>query len=714
MNPRIQAIQEIRQRQLPTPLERKDRASQWFGEQVFSGKSMKQYLPEPTIRQLQKVVRERTILPVELAGPIASAVKSWAMDKGATHFTHWLQPLSGIVAEKHNTFLELTEGEAIDAFSGEELLEQSPDASSFPEASGRTTFEARGAMAWDCQSPMFIFETTYGRTLVIPTLFVSYTGETLDFRIPLLRSQKALEEAVLPICEFFRSDIQQVIPTLGQEQEYYLVDRCLADLRPDLILTGRTVLGAPFRYPPLWTEQYFSAIPERVYAFMNELEQEAHRMGIPLKTRHNESSPGQFECASRYEPVSLALDHGLMVMDLIQRVARKHHFTALLHEKPFAQFNGSAKHNNWSMQSGAGLNLLAPGTTPEENLMFLIFFVSMIKGLHQYAPLLAAHLASAGNDLRLGSKEAPPPVMSIFIGEHLSKVLKAIETPPRRKKNENLSELELLGIAEIPPILVDNKDRNRTSPIAFTGNKFEFRTVGASANCSDLISLVQLILAEQLREFHFRVQGKVNRSRKLEAAIIDILREYVTDSKAFRYEGDSNAASWRTQAKERKLFFLGSTPEAVQALTSSAAVALYDRYQLFSAEELANRKAETLRQYVTKIRAESELLIEICQSTILPLSLRYFLSITEAADWLPKRHQTWKTLLQELEKELDHLLEKREVVEGKATIDAKAKGYAEEIRPMMEQLREVAAQLEQLLPDDQWPLPKYRELLFLK
>ena len=553
MNPRVQAIGEIRSRPPVPPILARERSSRWFGEQVFGPKLMKRYVPEDTLNAIQELISKRQILTQELAKPLASAIKSWALDKGATHFAHWLQPLSGQVAEKHNSFLEILEGEPIDSFSSEQLRQAQPDESSFPMGGHRSTFEARGSMVWDCQSPVFIFETTYGQTLVIPTLFVSHSGEALDYKSPLLQSMDLLEEASVPICQYFDETVKRVIPTLGLEQEYFLVDKSLFDLRPDLMLTGRTLVGNSFAHQRRANAQYFSAIPERVYAFMNELEQMAHRLGIPLKTRHNEIAPAQFESASSHEQVNIAIDHGLMVMDLIQRVARKHSFAALLHEKPFDGVIGSSKHNNWSLETNLGKNLLSPGKTPEDNLLFLIFFVCMIRGLAHHAPLVGAMMASAGNDLRLGSDNAPPRILSLFIGKHLMKVLEDIETPPRRRKNEKISELEHLGIAEIPQVLVDNTDRNRTSPIAFTGNKFEFRMVGSSSNCAGLMILLNLILSAQLRIFKKRVDGKKNRGRKQQAAILDVLRDFIVDGKNICYEGDSLSSKWNQQAEKTQV-----------------------------------------------------------------------------------------------------------------------------------------------------------------
>lgn len=685
---------------------------------------MKRYVPEDTLNLLQELIDHRQILSRELARPLASSIKSWALDKGATHYAHWLQPLNGQVAEKHNSFLEFLEGEPIDSFSSEQLRQEQPDESSFPVDGQRSTFEARGSMVWDCQSPIFIFETTYGKTLVIPTLFVSHSGEALDYKLPLLQSMDLLEKAALPICHLFDTKVQRILPTLGMEQEYFLVDKSLYDLRPDLVLTGRTLIGSSFSYKRPSNSHYFSAIPERVYAFMNELEQMAHRLGIPLNTRHNEIAPAQYESASRYEQVNIAIDHGLMVMDLIQRVARKHSFAALLHEKPFDGIIGSSKHNNWSLETDTGKNLLSPGANPSENLLFLIFFVSMIRALHTYAPFIGTMMASAGNDLRLGSRDAPPSIISLFVGKHLTKVLQDIEHPPRRKKNEKVSELEHLGIAEIPQVLVDNTDRNRTSPIAFTGNKFEFRMVGSSSNCSGLMILLNLVLAEQLKDFNHRVNGKMNRGRKKQAAILDILREYIGQSKHICFEGDSHSESWLEEAKKRGLYHLTSTPQALKVLTSAEAISLFEGFSQGSLADLKQYQANLIQSYLNQAIKEVDLFIELIQTQVIPLSIQYqgkllsIIHINQNHHMMNSGLSAQRSIAQSIGDKVDRLHEMIELlqktvkkVDRETNAIKKSLAYAEEIRPLLPPIQTISQELENFIPDDQWCLPKIRELL---
>lgn len=720
MNARQKAIEEIRSRPPVSPIPIRDRLSTSFGEQVFHLSLMKEYLDPESIETLTSLIASRNILTQELAVPLAKAVRSWAIDKGATHYVHWLQALTGQVAEKHNTFLDIEDGKPIDAFSSEQLRQGQPDESSFPSDGDRSTFEARGAMVWDCQSPIFIFETTYGKTLVIPTLFLSHSGDILDYKRPLLNSVQVLEKSSLAICEWFDTDIQHINPRLGLEHEYFLVDKSLYDLRPDLIFSGRSLIGASFSHRKTTTSQYFSAIPARVYAFMNELEYMAHRLGIPLKTRHNEVAPAQFESASLHEPVILAIDHGLMVMDLIQRVARKHSFVALLQEKPFDGLIGSSKHNNWSLETNTGKNLLSPGGTGEDNLLFLIFFVSMIKALYTQAPLLGAMLASAGNDLRLGSDQAPPPIISLFIGTHLTKILQDIVQPPRRKKNENVSDLRHLGIEEIPQVLVDNTDRNRTSPIAFTGNKFEFRLVGSSSNCSGLMILLNHALADQLSEFKHRVKAKMNRGRKQESAIIDIIREYIIDSRAICFEGDSLEASWRTEAEKRGLFNIPSTPEALHHISSPEANSLFSSFFPESSTELRRYQTSRVQAYIDQIKIEADLIIEMGRTMVFPMALSYLQSIqslsSNDSSSLPPPpaamlYHDINQFLNELFGQLEQIQQGMNQLDKEEDLFLRAEGYAENMRPLFAKVKANTAKLEGLIPDSMWSLPKVRELL---
>ena len=723
MNPRFRANEEIRNRPLQEPLIKLSKEA--FGEYVFDKGAMRRYLSEDIFLALTKSSEESEMLDPDIADPVAAGIKAWAMDHGVTHFTHWFQPLTGRTAEKHEALLDFIEGEAIARFSGEELRQQEPDASSFPSGGLRTTFEARGYTAWDCSSPVFILQTTYGTTLCIPTIFVSYTGRALDYKIPLLRTVNLIRKAATALAQLFDPAIKQVNPTLGIEQEYFLVDRSYYLLRPDLVLAGRTLLGASSSRGRQRNNHYFGAIPERIYAFMNELEYEAYRLGIPLKTRHNEVAPGQFECAPKYEYLNVAVDHGLMIMDLIDRIAQKHDFVALLHEKPFQGVNGSGKHNNWSLMTDSGRNLLAPGVRPEENLMFLAFFVCVIHGVWKYQRLLQASIASAGNDLRLGQHEAPPNWVSVFIGKQLDKVLNDIENPPRRKKNEKVDDLMHLGIASIPQLLLDNTDRNRTSPFAFTGNKFEFRAVGASANSSSPMMVLNLIVAEQLMDFRARVQSKMNRGRPQSAAILDMVQEYVTESKSIRFEGDGYSDEWKKEAKKRKLSIPKHGPDAMSAFLDKAHIQLFEHHEILTAAELTARFEVWGDQYLSQMDIETSILKEIVQTQILPAVHGYqsdLLLILQRRKALGMTLEGMEqailtridTELARLSKYVEELEKEEKFVDRLASSKQKSYHYAETIRPILLEIRSCVDPLERTVTDDRWPLPKYREMLFVR
>ncbi len=726
MNARHRAIEWINRRPSSAPISRKPPAGV-FGENVFDREMMKHYLVKEVFQALQRTIERRELLDRALSDPVANGIKAWALDRGATHFTHWFQPLTGRAAEKHESFLEISDGEAIHKFSGSELAQQEPDASSFPSGGLRSTFEARGYTAWDCSSPAFLFETTHGKTLCIPTIFVSYLGEALDYKIPLLKSVRILEQASLEVCKLFDESIKRVYPTLGLEQEYFLVDRSLHDLRPDLMMTGRTLVGAsPARGQQL-DDHYFGSIPERVFAFMNELEEESHRHGIPMKTRHNEVAPGQFECAPAFEPINVALDHGLLVMDLIDRIARKHHFVALLHEKPFDGLNGSSKHNNWSLMTDAGKNLLAPGKDPQENLMFLAFFVSVIFAVYEYADLLSSSVASPGNDLRLGGQEAPPAIISVFIGRFLTRILNDIENPPRKRKHEPEDDLLRLGINEIPELLLDNTDRNRTSPFAFTGNKFEFRAVGASANSSNAMTILNVIVADKLLEVKEQVDAKMRRGRPLEYALLDVLKEFIAESRPIRFEGDGYSQDWIRQAKSRGLKEHRHTPNALDSMLDPRSIELFARHGIFTESELRARYEVLMRDYVGKRRIETDVLIEMIQTQIIPAALEFqsrllaqliqlqTLSLSKEADAGQKEMAIRVgEIIRKIQKGAEELEGARRRVEKRGDNREVAIGYAEQVLPLAEALRKSIDEVEALVADDLWPLPKYRELLFLK
>lgn len=726
-NPRFTALETIQNRDSVSPINRSARPSEIFGENVFSKDVMKHYLTKEVYKELLASTEHGATIDREIADPVASAIKAWALDKGATHFTHWFQPLTGMAAEKHDSFLEFSDGDPIDKFSGDELAQQEPDASSFPNGGLRSTFEARGYTAWDSSSPVFIFETTYGKTLCIPTIFVSYTGESLDYKIPLLKSMAALDKAAVDVCQYFDKNVNRVVPTLGAEQEYFLVDEAYFNLRPDMILSGRTLVGAsPARGQQL-DDHYFGAIPERAFAFMNELEYESLKLGIPLKTRHNEVAPSQFECAPRFEEMNVAVDHGQILMDLIDRIARKHKLRALLHEKPFARINGSGKHNNWSMGTDTGKNLLSPGSNPQENLMFLVFFSTVIKAVYEYADVLRASIGSAGNDHRLGANEAPPAIVSVFIGSQLSKVLDEIVTPSRKRKKDQPSAYLKLGISKIPELFLDNTDRNRTSPFAFTGNKFEFRAVGSSANSARPMIVLNTAVAEQLKDFKKRVDAKVKRGRKKEAAMLDVMKDYIKTSKAVRFEGDGYSDAWVAEAEARGLSNLKKTPHAMDAYLSDKAMELFSSNEIFGKEELHARYEVFIENYLNKVKIEADLISEIGLTSILPAAINYqsqLLKNIEAADDAGLKKKVVASQIKLAERvggyindivDLDEEMEKaREKADGLEDISEEAKAYADDVFPYFGKIREAADALEMIIPDELWPLPKYREMLFVK
>ncbi|MFM9055278.1 MAG: glutamine synthetase III, partial [Bacteroidota bacterium] len=550
-----------------------------YGSNVFGYDAMKEFFSEEAFEMVQNAMEKGQKLDRKIADQVAASMKAWAISKGCTHYTHWFQPLTGTTAEKHDAFIELSdEGRAIEAFSSSALVQQEPDASSFPSGGIRNTFEARGYTAWDPSSPAFLMDSPSGKTLCIPTIFVSYTGETLDYKAPLLKALHALNQAAIPVCQYFDKNVNHVWATLGIEQEYFLVDIDIYNARPDLEMTGRTLFGAEAAKGQQLEDHYFGSIPDRVNSFMVDLEAESMKLGIPLKTRHNEVAPSQFECAPVFEEINLAVDHNQLLMDLMDKVARRHHFKVLLHEKPYAGINGSGKHNNWSMTTNTGKNLLSPGNSPKSNLWFLTFFVNTIKAVHEHADLLRASIATASNDHRLGANEAPPAIMSIFLGGQLSSVLNEIEKSVKDKKMTPEEKTALkLNIGKIPEILLDNTDRNRTSPFAFTGNKFEFRAVGSSANSAHAMAVLNTIVADQLRQFHAAVEAQIKKGVKSDEAILKVLRQYIVESKAIRFEGNGYGDEWKKEAKKRGLSNVTTTPPALDAFVTKKSVDLFQR-----------------------------------------------------------------------------------------------------------------------------------------
>src|SRR5690554_4290050 len=606
----------------PVPVEEGERRSELFGKNVFNESAMRQYLTRDSFLSVMDAIENGTKIERHLADHISTGMKEWAITKGATHYTHWFQPLTGATAEKHDAFFEtIGNGQAIEKFAGNQLVQQEPDASSFPSRGIRNTFETRGYTAWDPTSPAFI----YGTTLCIPTVFVSYTGEALDYKTPLLRALQAVDDAATEVAKYFDKNVTKVNSTLGWEQEYFLVDSAMAASRPDISLAGRTLLGHTAAKGQQLDDHYFGSIPSRALNFMRQSEKECMLLGIPVKTRHNEVAPNQFELAPIFEETNLAVDHNSLLMDLMHKVAEKHHFKVLFHEKPFAGVNGSGKHNNWSLATNTGVNLLGPGTTPMKNLQFLTFFINTIKAVNDYEELLRASIASASNDHRLGANEAPPAIVSIFIGSQLTRVLDELEKvtdgklSPREK-----TDLKLNVVGKIPEILLDNTDRNRTSPFAFTGNKFEFRAVGSTANCANPMTVLNTIVAKQLMLFKGQVDDLIRAKKmKKDDAIFNVLREYIVDSKRIRFEGDGYGEPWEKEAAKRGLSNFKTTPEALRAKVSKKSIDLFEQMGIMSRIEMEARHEIELEEYAMRIQIEGRILGDIARNHIIPTAIQY-------------------------------------------------------------------------------------------
>ena len=722
---RFQALHDVQHRPAVT-FEPLGRPSSLYKSNVFGEQAMRQYLSKSTFDSVQTAIRKGDNIDRITADAIATGMKSWALEKGATHYTHWFQPLTGATAEKHDAFFEVTpEGHVIDKFDGAQLAQQEPDASSFPHGGIRNTFEARGYTAWDPTSPAFI----YDNTLCIPTVFVAYTGEALDFKTPLLKALNVIDEAATDVARYFNKNVNKVTATLGWEQEFFLVDASLAAARPDLTLTGRTLLGHAAAKGQQLDDHYFGSIPIRVLAYLKELEQECLLLGIPVKTRHNEVAPNQFEMAPVYEEANLAVDHNALLMDIMQKVAQRHHFKVLFHEKPFDGINGSGKHNNWSLATDTGVNLLSPGSTPMKNLQFLTFFVNTIKAVYEHEALLRASIASAGNDYRLGANEAPPAIISVFIGSQLTRVLDELEKVTDGKLSpQEKTDLKLNVIGKIPEILLDNTDRNRTSPFAFTGNKFEFRAVGATANCANPMTVLNAIVAQQLIAFKKEVDTLVDtKDMKKDDAIFNVLREYIKDSKKIRFEGDGYGDSWEKEAKKRKLSNNRTTVDALKARVSKASVALFDSLQIMNTVEIQARYEIELEEYVKRIQIESRVLGDVARNHIIPTALRYqnvlidnvqglksiygeeFSAFAKAQTSIIKALSDHIASVNTLITEMIDVRKKSNGLE----LEKKAADYADKVKPYFELIRKQCDKLELLVEDDLWPLPKYRELLFV-
>ena len=724
---RFKAIAESKQRKTIV-VEETGRRSEVFGVNVFNNTRMLQHLTLDAYEKVKDAIFSGGNIDRKIADQVAEGMKSWAISKGATHYTHWFQPLTGATAEKHDAFFELLpDGTTMEKFGGRQLVQQESDASSFPNGGLRNTFEARGYTAWDPTSPAFI----YGTTLCIPTVFVAYTGEALDNKAPLLRALHAVDVAATAVAKFFDKNVVKVNATLGWEQEYFLIDKALAHSRPDILMTGRTLVGHSAAKGQQLDDHYFGVIPNRVLNFMKDLEKECMVLGIPVKTRHNEVAPNQFELAPVFEEANLAVDHNLLLMDIMEKVADKHSFKVLFHEKPFSGVNGSGKHNNWSLATNTGVNLLSPGSTPMKNLQFLTFFVNTIKAVNTYEELLRASIASAGNDHRLGANEAPPAIFSIFIGEQLSLVLDELEGVSKGKLSpEEKTELKLNVVGKIPEILLDNTDRNRTSPFAFTGNKFEMRGVGSKTNCAKPMTVLNTIVAKQLIDFKKEVDLLIDKKDlKKDEAIFNVLREYIKSSKRIRFEGDGYGAAWEKEAKKRKLSNNKTTPEALQVLTSKESLELMESMNVMSAVEVKARQEVELEAYILYIQIEGRIFDEMVYSHIVPAAIEYQNKLIENVVGLKniygstyeKLAENQLNIIQQISEHIDGIKKKTDAMTNArkeantiSDINKKAFAYCETVKSQFENIRYHSDKLERVLSDEIWPLTKYRELLFVK
>ena len=704
--------------------------SVYFGKYVFGKRQMSKYLSKETLKNFTEIVKSGKPLDRGLADHIAAGMKQWAMELGATHYTHWFQPLTDGTAEKHDSFVEYVgaPGEGvIEEFSGKLLAQQEPDASSFPSGGLRNTFEARGYSAWDPSSPAFIVDDT----LCIPTIFISYTGESLDYKAPLLKALSAVDKAAVDVCKYFDKNVKKVYSYLGWEQEYFLVDEGLYAARPDLLLTGRSLLGHESAKNQQLEDHYFGAIPERVQAYMKEVEFEAYKYGIPCKTRHNEVAPNQFELAPIFGETNLANDQNLLIMSIMKRIARKHGFRVLLHEKPFAGINGSGKHNNWSLGTDTGVGLLTPGKTPEENLQFVTFMVNILMAVYKNNALLKASVMTAPNAHRLGANEAPPAIISAFMGTQLTELLDKIENAASEDGITLDSKKKMqLGIGSIPEVLVDNTDRNRTSPFAFTGNRFEFRAVGSSANCASAMIAINTVVAAQLREFKAEVDAKIKNGTSKERAIFEVIREYIKISKPIRFDGNGYSDEWKQEAAKRGLDCETSVPKIYDAYTSEQSVKLFTQTGVFSEKELIARNEVKWDIYTKKIQIEARVLGDLILSSIIPVATKYQSMLLDNADKTAKVfsieraekiNATTLNMIEQISEHVSVLMQKveamtqaRKIANRKETVKGKALAYHDTVLPFFDEIRYHADKLEHLVDDDNWPLPKYRELLFIR
>ena len=716
---RFKALEKVQNRKKIKVSSPSNKISDYFEALIFGMDQMKGTLSPSVFNKVRFAIENRKKIDEETAEAVAAAVRIWSMNKGITHFTHWFQPLTGATAEKHDAFYDPQKG--IENLKGSELVQQEPDASSFPSGGIRSTFEARGYTAWDPSSPIFI----YGSTLCIPTIFVSYTGEALDYKAPLLKALEAVDHAATQVCKIFDRNVNNVQASLGWEQEYFVVDKALYDARPDLLLAGRTVFGHnPARGQQL-DDHYFGAIPPRIYDFMKDVEIHAHQVGIPLRTRHNEVAPSQFEAAPMFGPVNVATDQNQLLKDLMDRVADHHGLKVLFHEKPFAGLNGSGKHNNWSLMTDTGVNLFQPTSSARENLMFLVFLIATIKAVHDHADLLRAAIASAGNDYRLGANEAPPAIISVFLGSTLSGVLDELERNGNIKIEKGDNLYMKLGIDQIPEIILDNTDRNRTSPFAFTGNKFEFRAVGGDANVSNSMTVLNVIVADQLLDFHRKLVKKIEAGDEKRLAAIEILRDYIKLSKKIRFEGDGYSMDWEKEAKKRGLSNARDTPRALDFLITEKSKSLFKRHGVLNEIEIQARHEIMLENYIMKVQIEARVIGDLALNHIIPIAIIYQNKLIQNANGLKGLKINAEDIIETIQDLSNHInmikkltnemVEERKKVNKMEDSRTRAIAYCDQVKAKyFDQIRYSVDKLELLVDDEDWPLVKYRELLFLR
>ena len=725
---RFKALEELFNR-IPLEIELPSKnVSEYFGEYVFDLPKMEHYLSKEVYKVVKRAIIEGKSLTRQEANQVATGLKAWALSKGATHYTHWFHPLTDGTAEKHDGFLEFGDnGKVVENFSGEVLVQSEPDASSFPSGGLRNTFEARGYTAWDVSSPVFIV----GTTLCIPTIFVSWTGEALDYKAPLLKALSELDRAAVDVCQYFDKDVNKVIATLGCEQEYFLVDEALYYARPDLVLAERTMMGHQSSKDQQLSDHYFGSISERVMAFMEDFECEAYRLGIPVKTRHNEVAPNQFECAPIFEEVNLAVDHNQLLMDIMKKVARKHKFRVLFHEKPFAGINGSGKHNNWSMATNTGVNLLSPGKNPKTNLQFLTFLVNVIKAVNDSNEVLRASVMNESNSYRLGGHEAPPAIISIFLGTYLINMLENIARKVTDKKMTPAQKTELkLGIGKIPEILLDNTDRNRTSPFAFTGNRFEFRAVGSSANCSASMIVLNAAVAYQLTQFKKDVDLIIKKGRTKDEAIFQVLKKYILESERVLFEGDNYSKAWHSEAKKRGLCNITSVPESIGRYLTKQSREVLIGSGIFTDKELESRVEVEYEKFTKKVQIEARVLGDLAINHIVPTAITYMTTLIENVKGLKEvfndieferlagaRKEVIVTIsdhISNIKKLVNDMIEERRKANVIEDSYKKALAYENKVKPFLEDIRTHIDKLELIVDNEIWPLPKYRELLFTR